>query len=82
MSSYVMAKANQNDTDARISFRVDPEYRDALQRLAIELGKNQSLVVREALEQYIERNQKYLSPVLFRFFRLWRQDRKRYNLLG
>ena len=81
MSSYVMAKADPNDVDVRVSFRVQPEFRDALQQLAMELGINQSLLVREAIQEYIERNEKHCSPGLFRYFRKWRQDRKRYNLI-
>jgi Ribbon-helix-helix protein, copG family len=76
-----MAKENINDTDARVTIRVDPEYREAMQRAAAELGINQSILVRNAVQEYVERNQKHFSAPLFRFFRIWREDRSRMNML-
>jgi len=79
--TLIMSKKNANDVDARVTIRVDPEYRDAMQSAANELGINQSILVRNAVQEYIERHEKFFSPTLFRWFRIWRENRKRSNML-
>jgi hypothetical protein len=77
----VMANSNPNDTDSRLTIRIDPEYGDALDNLAKELGLNKSIVIRKAIQEYVERQERYLSPPLFRFFLKWRQNRNRYGMM-
>jgi predicted DNA-binding protein len=76
-----MTKANTNDIDARLTIRIDPEYREAVADAARERGINQSILVRNAIQEYIERNERYFSPELFSWFRRWRQNRKRLNMM-
>lgn len=73
-----MAKENE---DSRLTIRIDPDYQNAVAEAARELGINQSTLVRTAVQEYVERHEKFFSPPLFRFFRVWRQDRKRTNML-
>lgn len=77
-----MPKDVQDDErDARLTIRVDPDYLLAIQRAAMELGTNQSALLRNALQEYVEKNERHFSPNLFKFFREWRQNRKRMNML-
>jgi predicted transcriptional regulator len=76
----VMAKSNENDTDSRLTIRIDPEYSEALDKASKELGLNKSIIIRNAIQEYVERQERHFSPALFRFFLKWRQDRKRYNM--
>jgi hypothetical protein len=69
------------EEDARLTIRVDPEYRNAVQQVAMEMGLNQSILVRNAIQEYMERREKELSPELAGFFRRFRHDRNRPNML-
>jgi predicted DNA-binding protein len=69
------------EEDSRLTIRVDPEYRTHVQQVAMEMGLNQSILVRNAIQEYIERREKELSPDLAAFFRRFRHDRKRPNML-
>jgi hypothetical protein len=47
----------------------------------MEMGLNQSILVRNAIQEYMERREKELSPELQAFFRRFRHDRNRPNML-
>jgi predicted transcriptional regulator len=76
-----MAKQNVKDQDSRLTIRVDPEYQTHVQRAAMEMGLNQSILVRNAIQEYMERREKELSHELAAFFRRFRHDRNRPNML-
>lgn len=76
-----MAEENDHVPDARLTIRIDPDYLEGLAEAARELGTNQSTLVRTAVQEYVERHEKYFSPPLFRFFLNFRKDRKRINML-
>jgi hypothetical protein len=79
-----MTKRNAKELpeeDSRLTIRVHPEYRTYVQRAAMEMGVNQSILVRNAVQEYMERREKELSPELAAYFRRFRHDRKRPNML-
>jgi hypothetical protein len=80
-ATFAIPRKNPNDRDARVTIRVDPEYADAMQKAARELGINQSIMIRLAVQAYIERREKSLSPDLFRRFKLFRENRKRGGMM-
>jgi hypothetical protein len=69
------------EEDSRLTIRVDPVYRTHVQRAAMEMGLNQSILVRNAIQEYMERHEKDCSPELAAFFRRFRHDRNRPNML-
>jgi hypothetical protein len=74
-------KVKELPEDSRLTIRVDPEYRTHVQRAALEMGLNQSILVRNAIQEYMERHEKDLSPELAARFRHFRQNRERPNML-
>lgn len=46
---------------ARISFVIDPEKRDSLDKIASAYGKNMSTVISEAIDQYIGVHERHAS---------------------
>jgi hypothetical protein len=79
-----MAKQKEKELpegDSRVTIRVAPEYRAHLQRAALEMGVNQSILVRNAIQEYIEREKEKLSPELFARFEHFRQHRERPGML-
>lgn len=46
---------------ARISFLLDPEKRDSLDRIASAYGKNMSTVINEAIDSYIDVHERHAS---------------------
>jgi len=80
----IMAKQKEKELpegDSRLTIRVAPEYRTHLQRAASEMGVNQSILVRNAIQEYIERNLEDLSPELVAQFKHFRDHRERPNML-
>jgi hypothetical protein len=74
-------KTKEPAEDSRLTVRVHPDYLAAIQLAAKEAGVNPSILARQAIQEYIEQNENKLSPELREFFRRWRQDRKRSNML-
>jgi hypothetical protein len=67
--------------DSRVTIRVAPEYRTHLQLAALEMGVNQSILVRNAIQEYVERHKQDISPELFARFEHFRQNRERPGML-
>ena len=45
----------------RVSFMIDPEKRDSLDRIACAYGKNLSTVINEAINHYIDTHERIAS---------------------
>jgi hypothetical protein len=76
-----MAKKDENDLDARLTVRVEPEYRAAFASAALQMGLNQSILMRNAIQEYMERNAGKFSRELAAYFKRFRENRERPGML-